>query len=58
MIMMLLQVFFLKLTLEKDEKLPNFAKSIPKNSKHTSKDIQNKIIQTLAHMVLGEVKKK
>ncbi|XP_051791533.1 uncharacterized protein LOC127530015 [Erpetoichthys calabaricus] len=45
-------------TLEKDEKLASIAKGIPKNANYTSKYIQNKIIQTLADMVLGEVRKK
>lgn len=52
---------FLKLfeyTLEKDEKLADIAKGIPKNAKYTSKDIQNEIIETLANMVLGEVRKR
>ncbi|GAA6079447.1 zinc finger MYM-type protein 1-like [Tachysurus ichikawai] len=44
--------------LEKDEKLASIAKGIPKNAKYTSKDIQNEIIQTLADMVLREVRKK
>lgn len=40
---------FLKLmeyTLEKDEKLASISKGIPKNVKYSSKDIQNKMIQT------------
>ncbi|XP_051780723.1 zinc finger protein 862-like [Erpetoichthys calabaricus] len=45
-------------TLEKDEKLASIAKGIPNNAKYTSKDIQNEIIQTLADMVLFEVRKK
>ena len=48
---------FLKLmeyTLERDEKLASIAKGIPK---YTSKDIQNEIIETLADMVLGEIRK-
>lgn len=52
---------FLKLmeyTLEKDEKLASISKGIPKNAKYSSKDIQNEMIQTLADMVLGEVRKK
>ena len=52
---------FLKLmeyTLEKDEKLASIVKGIPKNAKYTSKDIQNEIIETLADMVLGEIRKK
>lgn len=52
---------FLKLfeyTLEKDDKLADIAKGISKNAKYTSKDIQNEIIETLANMVLGEVRKR
>ncbi|KAL7378007.1 hypothetical protein ABVT39_007293 [Epinephelus coioides] len=45
-------------TLEKDEKLASIAKGIPNNAKYTSKNTQNEIIQTLADMVLGEVRKK
>lgn len=51
---------FLKLrliSLEKDEKLGNITKGILKNEKYTSKDIQNKIIQTLAEIVLAEIRK-
>lgn len=52
---------FLKLfeyTLQKDDKLADIAKDIPKNAKYTSKDIQNEIIETLANMALGEVRKR
>lgn len=45
-------------TFEKDEKLARISKGVPKNAKYTSKDIQNEMIQTLADMVLGEVRKK
>ena len=51
---------FLKLmeyTLEKDEKLASIAKGIPRNASYTSNHIQNEIIDTLANMVLGEIKK-
>ena len=44
--------------MKKDEKLARTAKGIPKNAKYTSKDIQNEIIETLADMVLGEIRKK
>lgn len=50
---------FLKLmeyTLEKDENLASIAKGIPQNTKYTSKDIHNEIIETLA--VLGEIRKR
>lgn len=52
---------FLKLmeyTLRKDEKLASIAKGISKNAKCTSKDVQNEIIETLANMVLGDIRKK
>lgn len=37
-------------TLEKDDKLADIAKGIPKNAKYTCKAIQNEIIETLANM--------
>ncbi|KAK0150726.1 Zinc finger MYM-type protein 1 [Merluccius polli] len=50
---------FIKLfdyTLQKDAKLAEIAKSIPENAKYTSNLIQNEIIETLAKMVLNEIK--
>lgn len=43
-------------TLEKDQFLKDIVKGIPKHAKYTSKDIQNEIIETLADMVLSEIK--
>ncbi|KAM3621706.1 uncharacterized protein V6R79_014779 [Siganus canaliculatus] len=45
-------------TLERDEKLASIAKDILKNAKYTSKDIQNEIIDTLANMVLRQIRKR
>ncbi len=45
-------------TLEKDEKLADIAKGIPKNATCTSHNIQNEIIETLANMVLEETRNK
>ena len=47
---------FNEYTLAKDLKLPNIAKNIPKNGRYTLKDIQNKVIDVLASLVLQEVK--
>lgn len=52
---------FLKMveyTLEKDPKFNEINKSIPPNGKYTSHNIQNEIIDTLAHMVLDDIKKR
>ena len=57
----MLLVFFFKLfdyTLRKDDRLAAISKSIPKNATYTSNGIQNEIIETLANMVLGEVRDK
>lgn len=43
-------------TLEKDAFLADIVKGIPKHAKYTSKDIQNEITETLADMVLSEIK--
>ena len=43
-------------TLTKDKKLSEIAKTVPKNAKYTSKGIQNQVIDTLATLVLQEVK--
>lgn len=45
-------------TLLKDQKLKDIAKCIPENAKYTSNTIQNEIIETLAKMVLKEIKRK
>ena len=45
-------------TLAKDPKLYEITKSIPQNAKYTSKNIQNEIIDTLANLVLHEIKNK
>ena len=50
---------FIKLfdyTFQKDAKLAEIAKSIPEYAKYTSNLIQNEIIETLAKMVLNEIK--
>ena len=52
---------FLKLveyTLAKDPKLNEITKGILQNAKYTSKNIQNEIIDTLANLVLHEIKNK
>jgi len=49
---------FIKLfeyTLRKDDKLRDVIKSIPKNAKYTSPDIQNETISLLAKMVQGTI---
>lgn len=43
-------------TLEKDAFLADIVKGIPKHAKYTSKDIHNEVIETLADMVLSEIK--
>lgn len=43
-------------TLKKDSKLADIAKSIPENAKYTSSVIQNEIIETLAKMVLEDIR--
>ena len=45
-------------TLRKDPKFNDINKSIPPNGKYTSPNIQNEIIDTLANMVLDDIKKK
>ncbi|KAL2077521.1 hypothetical protein ACEWY4_027025 [Coilia grayii] len=45
-------------TLSKDSKLAEIAKTIPQNAKYISKNIQNEIIDTLASLVLQEMKTK
>ena len=44
-------------TLKKDTKFNEIHKTIPKNAKYTSHNIQNEIIDTLAGMALKEIKK-